>query len=133
VWWLLLGACGVAVAGILAMPEPAARRPGVLASLRPRVNVPPRARGAFVVAVPCLVAAWALAGLYLSLGPSLAAQVLADPGERADLILGAAAAGSMTVRNRSARRASARLGASRSGTRRLRLTCCSAASRTRRR
>jgi hypothetical protein len=51
----------------------------VLASLRPRVNVPPRARGAFAVAVPCLVAAWALAGLYLSLGPSLAAQVLASP------------------------------------------------------
>jgi MFS family permease len=31
------------------------------------------------VAVPCLQAAWALAGLYLSLGPSLAAQVLASP------------------------------------------------------
>jgi hypothetical protein len=29
--------------------------------------------------VPCLQAAWALAGLYLSLGPSLAAQVLASP------------------------------------------------------
>jgi MFS family permease len=79
VWWLLLGAFFVAIAGILAMPEPAARRPGVLASLRPRVNVPPRARGTFAVAVPCLQAAWALAGLYLSLGPSLAAQVLASP------------------------------------------------------
>ena len=79
VWWLLLGAFLVAIAGILAMPEPAARRPGVLASLRPRVNVPPRARGTFAVAVPCLQAAWALAGLYLSLGPSLAAQVLASP------------------------------------------------------
>ena len=78
-WWLLLGALCVAIAGILVMPEPAARRPGVLASLRPRVKVPPRARGAFAVAVPCLVAAWALAGLYLSLGPSLAAQVLASP------------------------------------------------------
>ena len=78
-WWLLLGAFCVAIAGILVMPEPAARRPGVLASLRPRVKVPPRARGTFAVAVPCLVAAWALAGLYLSLGPSLAAQVLASP------------------------------------------------------
>ena len=79
VWWLLFGAFSVAIAGILVMPESAARRPGVLASLRPRVKVPPRARGAFAVAVPCLVAAWALAGLYLSLGPSLAAQVLASP------------------------------------------------------
>lgn len=79
VWWLLLGAFSVAIAGILAMRESAARRPGVLASLRPRVKVPPRARGTFAVAVPCLQAAWALAGLYLSLGPSLAAQVLASP------------------------------------------------------
>jgi hypothetical protein len=79
VWWLLLGAFSVAIAGILKMPESAARRPGVLASLRPTVKVPPRARGTFAVAVPCLQAAWALAGLYLSLGPSLAAQVLASP------------------------------------------------------
>jgi MFS family permease len=79
VWWLLLGAFSLAVAGILKMPESAARRPGVLASLRPTVKVPPRARGTFVVAVPCLQAAWALAGLYLSLGPSLAAQVLSSP------------------------------------------------------
>ena len=40
------------------MPEPAAGRPGVLASLRPRVKVPPRARGTFAVAVPCLQVAW---------------------------------------------------------------------------
>ena len=79
VWWLLLGAFCVAIAGILVMRESAARRPGVLTSLRPRVKVPPRARGTFAVAVPCLQAAWALAGLYLSLGPSLAAQVLASP------------------------------------------------------
>jgi len=79
VWWLLLGAFSVAIAGILAMPESATRRPGALASLRPTVHVPPRARGTFAVAVPCLQAAWALAGLYLSLGPSLAARVLASP------------------------------------------------------
>ncbi len=79
VWWLLLGAFSMAIAGILVMPEHAARRPGVLASLRPTVKVPPRARRTFAVAVPCLQAAWALAGLYLSLGPSLAAQVLASP------------------------------------------------------
>jgi hypothetical protein len=39
------------------------------------VGVPRRARGAFATAVPCLFAVWALGGLYLSLGPSLAAQV----------------------------------------------------------
>ena len=37
--------------------------------------MPRQARGTFAGAVPCLVATWALGGLYLSLGPSLAAQV----------------------------------------------------------
>jgi MFS family permease len=38
------------------------------------VSVPPEARGALAVATPCLLAVWALAGFYLSLGPSLVAQ-----------------------------------------------------------
>ena len=75
VWWLLLGASVAAAAGIVAMPEPGTRRAGVLASLRPRVGVPRQARGTFATAVPCLIAVWALSGLYQSLGPSLAAQV----------------------------------------------------------
>jgi MFS family permease len=75
VWWLLLGASVAAAAGILAMPEPGARRPGVLASLRPRMSVPRQARGTFATAAACLIAVWALSGLYQSLGPSLTAQV----------------------------------------------------------
>jgi hypothetical protein len=75
VWWLLLAASVVAAAGILAMPEPGTRRAGVLASLRPRVGVPRQARGTFATAVPCLIAVWALSGLYQSLGPSLTAQL----------------------------------------------------------
>jgi len=75
VWWLLLGASVAAAAGILAMPEPGTRRAGVLASLRPKVGVPRQERGTFAIAAPCLIAVWALGGLYLSLGPSLAAQV----------------------------------------------------------
>src|SRR3954463_7139219 len=74
VWWVLLGAFIAGVAVVAAMPEPGARRVGLLSSLRPHVSVPPEARGAFAVATPCLVAVWALAGFYLSLGPSLAAQ-----------------------------------------------------------
>jgi MFS family permease len=76
IWWLLLGGFVLAIATTLAIPEPGQRRPGALASLRPQVSVPPAARSTFVVAVPCLVAVWALGGLYLSLGPSLAAQLL---------------------------------------------------------
>jgi MFS family permease len=103
VWWLLLGAFCLAIAGILMIPEPAARRPGALASLRPTVKVPPRARGTFAVAVPCLQAAWALAGLCLSLGPSLAAQVLASPnrlwgGLVAFLLTGIGAAATVAFR-----------------------------------
>jgi MFS family permease len=76
VWWLLLGTTVAAAAGVLAMPETAPARPGVLASLRPRVAVPRQARGTFAMALPCLIAVWMLSGFYLSLGPSLAAQVL---------------------------------------------------------
>src|SRR3954453_14958909 len=74
VWWLLLGAFMAGIFAVVAMPEPGARRAGVLSSLWPHISVPPEARGALAVATPCLVAVWALAGFYLSLGPSLAAQ-----------------------------------------------------------
>src|ERR1700677_5155835 len=76
VWWLLLGAFAVVAVAVLAIPETAAERPGVLAALRPRMTVPRQARGAFAVALPVMIAAPALSGFYLSLGPSLAAQVL---------------------------------------------------------
>jgi len=79
VWWLLLGVSLAAAAAVVAMPETAPGRPGALASLRPRVAVPRQARGTFAVALPIVIAVWALAGFYLSLGPSLAAQVLRSP------------------------------------------------------
>ena len=75
VWWLLLGALLAATLLVAAMPEPGTVRPGALASLRPDISVPRSARGTFARAVPCLVAVWALGGFYLSLGPSLAAQL----------------------------------------------------------
>jgi len=76
VWWLLLAAFAIGIVAVLAMSEPGTVRPGDPSSLRPRVSVPRGARGAFAVAVPGLVASWALGGFYLSLGPSLAAQLL---------------------------------------------------------
>lgn len=76
VWWLLLGAFITGVVAVLAMPEPGTVRPGVVSSLRPHVSVPQAARGAFATAVPALVGIWALAGFYLSLGPSLTTQLL---------------------------------------------------------
>src|ERR1700689_3540178 len=63
-------------AAALAIAEPGQRGPGALASLRPSVGVPRPARRAFAAGVPALAAGWALGGLYLALGPSLAAELL---------------------------------------------------------
>ena len=79
IWWLLLAVSLAVAAAVLAMPETVPARPGVLASLRPRVAVPRQARRTFGMALPCLVATWMLTGFWLSLGPSLAAQVLRSP------------------------------------------------------
>jgi MFS family permease len=76
VWWLLLAAFVIGIVAVLAMSEPGTVRPGAAGSLRPRVSVPRGARGAFAAAVPGVVGLWALGGFYLSLGPSLAAQLL---------------------------------------------------------
>ena len=75
VWWLLLSAFLAAVVLMAVMPEPGTARSGALAALRPDISVPRSARGTFARAAPCLVAVWALGGFYLSLGPSLAAQL----------------------------------------------------------
>ncbi len=69
---LLAGMVGAA-ALVARMPETSTRRAGVRASLRPRVGIPARLRTEVFAIVPILVASWALGGLYLSLGPSVAA------------------------------------------------------------
>jgi MFS family permease len=71
VYLVIFGVFVLQAVGVLFMADPAARRPGALASLRPRFGVPVAARGAFLAAVPGLVAVWALGGFYLSLGPAL--------------------------------------------------------------
>lgn len=61
---------------VLALPETSPRRPGAVASLVPRPAVPSRIRRLFRVVAPSLFAVWALGGLYLSLGPSIAVNLL---------------------------------------------------------
>ncbi len=56
---------------IWAIPETAGQRPGVLASLIPKLKVPPAARGALARLTPLSVALWAVGGFSLSLLPSL--------------------------------------------------------------
>jgi MFS family permease len=58
-------------AGVLLMPETTPGQAGALASLRPEVGLPAAARRPMLTAAPVLFAAWALAGLYLALGPAL--------------------------------------------------------------
>jgi MFS family permease len=75
VWALLLGGMALSLLIVLALPETSTRKPGGLASLTPKLGVPQRLRAEVVALVPILVASWALGGLYLSLGPSVAAGV----------------------------------------------------------
>ena len=76
VFWLLATLYGVSALVILAIPDPAPRQPGWQSALRPALAVPAPARPMFMAAAPSLVGTFALIGLYLSLGPSLAAFVL---------------------------------------------------------
>ena len=71
---LLAGMVGAALV-LLVLPETSGRRPGGVASLVPRLGVPARLRGPVLALVPIIVASWALGGLYLSLGPSVAVGV----------------------------------------------------------
>jgi hypothetical protein len=71
------------------LPETAARRPGVLRSLRPTIVVPAQARATLLQILPVNTAQWALGGFSLSLGPSLARLVA---GSQAPVVGGAAIA-----------------------------------------
>jgi MFS family permease len=57
--------------GVYLMAETTVARPGALASLRPTFSLPEAVRRPLLLAIPVLVATWALAGFYASLGPTL--------------------------------------------------------------
>ncbi|QGN35211.1 hypothetical protein [Microlunatus sp. Gsoil 973] len=69
---LLISYLGLAAA-MLTVPESVTTRSRL--SLIPQIGVGPASRTAFLAATPCLVACWALGGLYLSLGPSLIMEI----------------------------------------------------------
>jgi predicted MFS family arabinose efflux permease len=74
-------------AGVRRIGETSRRVPGAVRSLRPTLGVPGPVRGALAVAAPSLVAVWALAGFYASLGPSLAGLI---DGSNSTILGGAA-------------------------------------------
>ena len=81
VYWLLAAAYAIAIPVVGAIPDAVARRAGWVASLRPAIGVPATSRSTFIAGLPGVIALWALGGLYLSLGPSLANSI-AGPENR---------------------------------------------------
>jgi predicted MFS family arabinose efflux permease len=57
--------------GLALIKETISTRPGVWASLKPQLSLPAATRRPLLLALPVLVAVWALAGFYGSLGPML--------------------------------------------------------------
>jgi MFS family permease len=101
VYLLMLAGFVLLAMALLTVPEPVTRTGAV--RLRPRVGVERAVRSPFLAALPCLVATWALGGLYLSLGPSLVLQ-LQHSGNRlfggfvVFLLAGSGAAAALVVR-----------------------------------
>jgi MFS family permease len=93
IFWVLAAAYVLGVVVIQAIPDSTVRRSGWLASMRPTVEVPVPARPIFVAGLPALLGMWALAGLYLSLGPSLASQLLSTDNRAAGALVIFALAG----------------------------------------
>ena len=103
VYWLLAVAYLVGMVVLVAIPDPVRRRPGWRASMRPTVGIPPPARATFIAATPAIVGMWALGGLYLALGPSLAVAMLTTDSRLAGglvifALAGTGAAASFVVR-----------------------------------
>jgi predicted MFS family arabinose efflux permease len=72
VYLVLLGVFVMQGVAVLFMRETVTPAPGAVASLVPEIALPRQLRRAALAAMPVLFAVWALAGLYASLGPSLA-------------------------------------------------------------
>jgi hypothetical protein len=62
--------------GLVLMKEPITPRPGVWRSLTPQLALPAAAREPLLLALPVLIAVWALGGLYACLGPMLVRAML---------------------------------------------------------
>jgi MFS family permease len=94
VFWLLAGIYATGALAVLAVPDPVERRPGWLRAMRPSIRVPQPARPTFLAGAPAIVGAFALSGLYLSLGPSLGISLLQTDNRAAGgLVVFALAAG----------------------------------------
>jgi hypothetical protein len=71
VYALLMAVYVLQAVGVARLPESGPRRSGAWASLRPQLAAPSSSRASLRAAIPVLVAGWAMAGFYASLGPSV--------------------------------------------------------------
>ena len=94
--------------GIAMMSESTMPRPGALASLRPQFRLPHAVRVPFLLVIPALVATWAMAGFYASLGPAVVrslfdSQSLLLGGVALFVLAGSGVASVLFFRNQDAR------------------------------
>lgn len=104
---LLVIAVVLAVA-VWLTPETAPRHAGLVASLRPRVAVPPAVRGLLARSAPAIFAGWATGGLFLSLGAGIVSTELGTAnhvlqGLAVAVLAGAGAGAAYLFRRRTAR------------------------------
>jgi hypothetical protein len=109
VFWLLLVAFMIALVTMPLLPEVVTRSPGWLSSLKPQIAVKREARRSFVTSTPSMVAIWAVGGLYVALGPSVAISLLDSASHLAGgamiaTLLGTAAAASLVSASADPRR-----------------------------
>ncbi|TQL66849.1 putative MFS family arabinose efflux permease [Nocardioides albertanoniae] len=95
-------------AAVWLIPETAPRHEGLLASLRPRVAVPPAIRGLLARSAPAIFAGWATGGLFLSLGAAIVRTELGATshvlqGLAIGVLAGSGAVAAYVFRNRSPR------------------------------
>jgi MFS family permease len=111
VFWVLIAVFALGLVAMPVIPDPVSRTPGWLHSMRPEIGMPPAARSLFVASAPSLIAVWAVGGLYLSLGPSLAISLLGSDSRIAGGLVIAALLGAAAVASALAGAADPRLAA----------------------
>lgn len=109
VFWLLIAAFLLALSLLPAIADVSVRRPSWRDAIKPEVGIPPAARPLFVASAPALAATWALGGLYLSLGPSLAIHLLGSESHVAGGLVVVALAGTGALASALARSVEPRL------------------------
>lgn len=99
IFLILCGVMLIVVLLVCVATETATLQPGWKQSLFPTIAFPTQARKPLLTAGPSLAASWALVGLYLSLGPSLAAYILREHSSLVEslIILAFTATGATTA------------------------------------